>query len=1204
MDYIVSPLKVLSVVVFTATMSHSALSGIDEEVKPLPNNWIYYARVSGAYAQVDPTEPAPGGGTAVHMSAPANSDPQSEGSTVRVAQMKIDQLDKPCVANIFARGARTGQNLIVFFYTDPVNGKHWYVRKELPLTTDWKKLQIVTNTPADPVYKGRPMYLHLRVVDGDMWVTEATLATVTSGSIALAADEGAAVPSARKNLLDNPGFDIGGSGWLLQNQFVSSAIDGTRFPEVFHDNVAQGTAAMHMFSKGMSLVTPLYPYKGSKTYTLSLYMRAGKEVPAQGDAAKFYLITPKWNSGGRPVSASELGSDWRRFSFSFTPPNYGSEMENRFYVRIDSFADVDVDSVQLEEAPEASVYDQGLQVGLEPVAPDGILPKGPASLSVIVNIPDDVKAPLELRVKATNVTGRVLYEKTTPLPAAAKGRHEIRLKVAHREEGIVNMALTLAPVGGHDPSLAAVRGNFRYAVFDPSDPAPNPLVGTDDGIMNQTLASFEKNNALAQRLGLGFRRACLGDLGDHGNDEGSKWLEKLRILFNRQRPNTPFAMIGIDPTGSVLDYQVMVRRKSVPTEEEFTAALPAYKALVAKTVKALSGDIDYIESFNEVNIWTVERQQGMPPERYARVLAATREALKEISSDVKLAANVNGIDIGYLSKLGAAGGLAYVDMVTVHPYRSIPESPAIFDELKTLRALLDQYSPGIKIYNSEQYFGVRNQFSGNPSEFKLGYFGENEEDIAGRILQTSLHGLAYGAGISSHSTQDSLWIPTAFGSPWWYQAAGGMRALSRISKGVIRGHDVPVNDAVRVILFEKQDGELFASINARLFELSGKMTLPKSNAGIIFDVNGNPQQKRTIHVGYTPIYVKFAKGTAVSEAIEILHAAAWSGFASPLDLKASRNEDGSVRIVASNREKLKPLAGKVHWLHVPAELSAIGKEWAVDLPAGGKKELTVATSPIPWRSEPELTWEATAGEKTTTGRLRIPSILVPRLPEKMTAAQWEPKHWYVLSDQNLAANPNPEHPRRDAKDLSARVAFSWNAQGLHLVAQVSDDIVMEGSNEEGYQYTSDSLQLYVDQRLEAKPGTREYGSYESTWCLGHDVKDSALVWLERSPGNRFVGAFNATTGPDPVVRAAWKRTNEGWECRATFPPETLSSLEFRAGSTIGLSLLINDNDGQGRKQGLTLGKAGTEPHLNPWLWKRCQLVDTLEENLRTSPAEQ
>ena len=43
-------------------------------------------------------------------------------------------------------------------------------------------------------------------------------------------------------------------------------------------------------------------------------------------------------------------------------------------------------------------------------------------------------------------------------------------------------------------------------------------------------------------------------------------------------------------------------------------------------------------------------------------------------------------------------------------------------------------------------------------------------------------------------------------------------------------------------------------------------------------------------------------------------------------------------------------------------------------------------------------------------------------------------------------------------------------------------------------------------------------------------------------------------------------------------------------SVLGLSLLINDDDGAGRKQGLTLGPAGSEPIGRRWLWKRCQLA--------------
>lgn len=112
----------------------------------------------------------------------------------------------------------------------------------------------------------------------------------------------------------------------------------------------------------------------------------------------------------------------------------------------------------------------------------------------------------------------------------------------------------------------------------------------------------------------------------------------------------------------------------------------------------------------------------------------------------------------------------------------------------------------------------------------------------------------------------------------------------------------------------------------------------------------------------------------------------------------------------------------------------------------------------------------------------------------------------------------------------------------------------------------------------------------TAWILGCSDAGSGFAWLDLAPAGRFVGAANATSGLDPLPLVDWRRSAGGWGCRASFPPAALPQIALRPGHVLGLSLLINDDDGQGRKQGLTLGPAGSEPHGRPWLWKRCQLA--------------
>ena len=56
-----------------------------------------------------------------------------------------------------------------------------------------------------------------------------------------------------------------------------------------------------------------------------------------------------------------------------------------------------------------------------------------------------------------------------------------------------------------------------------------------------------------------------------------------------------------------------------------------------------------------------------------------------------------------------------------------------------------------------------------------------------------------------------------------------------------------------------------------------------------------------------------------------------------------------------------------------------------------------------------------------------------------------------------------------------------------------------------------------------------------------------------------------------------KLSEQESEYEIFFPSAALPLIRFDEGTRFGFSLLINDNDGNGRKSGLTLAPAGTEP---------------------------
>ena len=214
----------------------------------------------------------------------------------------------------------------------------------------------------------------------------------------------------------------------------------------------------------------------------------------------------------------------------------------------------------------------------------------------------------------------------------------------------------------------------------------------------------------------------------------------------------------------------------------------------------------------------------------------------------------------------------------------------------------------------------------------------------------------------------------------------------------------------------------------------------------------------------------------------------------------------------------------------------------------------------------------------------------PSSTGRPSATAWPDSAWIELGEahvsKDFSAGARPHH---GTADLAARIALGWNDEGLQLSLEVRDDVYVRGTQNDGDLWQGDSFQLYVDPADAAREGRIGFTTSDACWLFGEALAGGTAVQLTHNPGNRYLGAANAEQGADPDVRAIWTRTHDGWMLSAHFPAKTLPGLALKAGSRFGLSALINDNDGQGRKAGLTMGAPGTEPYEQPWLWKAAVL---------------
>ncbi len=1163
-------LTLAAIILLCASVARAA------EPTKLPEGWTRFdgAKAGGA-ATISAGANAPGGAPVVHLSVPEGA---AEGVCLRVATLSVDKPGESVSAEIVARASHAGQALTLIIYSDPRDGKHWYAPQSVALTGTWRRYRLATSVPSGKDWAGRPIFLHVSITQGDAEISGPSLALATVGATAEVRRP------QRKNMLENPGFDAGAGGWFLEC-WPPKDVDAP-LPSRIADAPESAPYAIRLPGGGASLISAVMPAIPNHPYTLSFSLRLSpgtRAGEAHGDdlAARCFLITPNWKFKELPVKAGELTTEWKRFFVTFRPSDEGHPHANSVYVRIDPVRSIDVDSVQVEDGDAATAYACGPQVGLDAPGDGGILRPGPAELNAIVQLPGGVKDPLWLKLRAVDAATEVVFETKVEIAIGAETRRAISIPVNHELEGVIACQLSVADAAGG----VVAESDARYAVFA-ADPEINSLIGLDTLPLQQTMALFRFGESVSKRLGMGFRRTFYELHSGGGADPA---LERAARILSEQHRTAKRTMIVIEPANdSTLNFHTMSKAGKPPTDEDVAKELPRYVAGFAEVAHALDGVVDEIEMLNEPNIWTVNGQSAMPPSRYMQVLSAVAPEVRRVAPHVKLALNVNGIDCDYVDAVAKLGGLKLIDLVTVHPYRNSAENAPIVNDLNRLRAIMDRAAPGMPIVNSEQYYGVLNGI--HQGEYERSYFAANETEQAGRILQTVLHGMTVGAPFGALTSNTCVFVHTPFSSSWLYLAAGGFRAIAKLGINIVSGRNVPVHDAARALLFTRADGSLVASINARVYGEKGMLTRPKLCSA--FDVNGNPLNGDDLPVTYLPLYLTFPAGTAADTAIQSLQTADWRGFAFPLGLTASRLLDGKVKVTVHNHER-RALACRIHWTEASAGVTVPRDEWKFELPPFGTADLILPAEKFPWQSDAVLGYEVTCGDDLDAGRLRIPVLLIPRLNGDVET--WQPKDWLDLGEESLSKDFDALHPHKGPADLAARVAFAWSPAGLHLWAEVTDDRVVTGPNRGSDGYNFDSLQFYLDQRASVRAPMATGDGNISTWVLGRKDDDSALAWLDQAPGGRFVGANNTVNGQDPEVKAQWKKTATGWQLRATFQPAAIAAVDLRAGTVLGLSLLINDNDGDGRKRGLTLTPPNTEPFGNPWLWKRCQLVDTMPD---------
>ena len=167
-------------------------------------------------------------------------------------------------------------------------------------------------------------------------------------------------------------------------------------------------------------------------------------------------------------------------------------------------------------------------------------------------------------------------------------------------------------------------------------------------------------------------------------------------------------------------------------------------------------------------------------------------------------------------------------------------------------------------------------------------------------------------------------------------------------------------------------------------------------------------------------------------------------------------------------------------------------------------------------------------------------------------------------------------PWKGKEDLSGMMYTSWDENNFYLAVKIKDDVFTRPPRTDGA-YLYDNLQVYLDTVYDARDGDRSKRYHENVYNYNFSaLKEGLRATRDCAP--------DGNTGPVSEVRCAFRETKDGMIYEIAFPLKQIFPISLKEGSSFGFAILINDNDNDYRKRGLTLTPKGTEPHISAHLY--------------------